>query len=155
MQVGMLDIYPVFEPSQKITSQLFDVEFTKQIGPAGVPFFMHNQTVRAMIAETESITNTPFPEWFQAQGMLTEFILYSGFVQHKGILDVLYSTDCNFGVCNICHSEVGAVDRKFNEMQKSLTVSIHRNAWTQMTQEQRWQYRDFLVERGITKAGIL
>lgn len=155
--VGELDVYPVFEPSRQITNKLFDIDLKKQLGPGGVPFLMNNKMVRAMIAEVEQRTGADFALWFQEQGMLTEFILYSGFIQyHCGSLGVLHNTSKNkLTNTNVCHSEVASFDRKFKGMPDTASVSIHRNAWSQLTQEQRWQYRDFLVERGITKAGIL
>lgn len=155
-QVGQLKIYPVFDRSKQIVNELFNIDLQHQLGPGGVPFVIHNQMARALITEVENRTAIKFPEWFQAQGMLTEFILYSGYIQYRGLTDILYNVDNNaITPVNVCHSEVGAFDRKFNEMQTALTASIHRDAWTQMTQEQHWQYRDFLVERGITKAGLL
>jgi hypothetical protein len=155
--VGQLDVYPVFEPSRQITNKLFNIKLQKQLGPGGVPFLMNNSVVRAMIVEVETLTERDFPTWFQEQGMLTEFILYSGFVQYRyGSLDVLHNTSKNkLTNMNVCHSEVASFDRKFTEMAKSSSVSIHRNAWSQLAQEQRWQYRDFLVERGLAKASLL
>lgn len=152
--VGQLDVYPVFEPSRQIVNSLFNIELQKQIGPGGVPFFLHNATVRSMITHIESITQQSFPTWFQAQGLLTEFLLYSGYVQyHLGSFEKLYNTDfSNIHPCNLCHSEVSSFDRKFNEMQQShiLTVSVHRNAWNQLLDQQRAQYQDLLQARGIT-----
>jgi hypothetical protein len=151
--VGQLDIYPVFERSQQIVNQLFDISLTKQLGPGGVPFVLNNRAVRAMIAEVEDKTATSFPEWFQAQGMLTEFILYSGYVHLHGGFDKLYNVGTNAIIpVNICHSEVAAFDRKFNEMHNALTVSIHRAAWTELTAEQHQQYQHFLIDRGIIAA---
>lgn len=152
MQVGTLDIYPVFEPSQQIVNRLFGISVEKQLGPGGVPFFVHNQMVRAMIAEVERLTCMDFPEWFQAQGMLTEFILYSGFIQHRNCTDVLYSDTNALSVCNLCHSEVAMFDHKFKQMSQSLTASIHRKAWDQLTPEQRQQYQHFLIDRGVIAA---
>ena len=155
--VGQLDVQLVFEPSRQITNKLFNVDLQKQLGPGGVPFLMNNTVVRAMIVEIEKLTDKDFPTWFQDQGMLTEFILYSGFVLHRyGSLDVLYNTSKNkLKPTNVCHSEVASFDRKFKEMANSSSVSIHRDAWSQLTQEQCWQYRDFLVEQGIGTAGLL
>ena len=108
---------------------------------------------RALIAEVEQRTAMKFPEWFQAQGMLTEFILYSGYIQYRRLTDVLYNVNNNVVVpVNICHSEVAAFDRKFATMQNALTVSIHRNAWLELTSEQQKQYQHFLIDQGITSA---
>lgn len=152
-RVGQLDIYPVFERSRQIVNELFNIDLQKQLGPGGVPFVINNRAVRAMIAEVEQRTSTAFPEWFQAQGMLTEFILYSGYIHLQDGFDKLYNVDVYEVIpVNICHSEVAAFDRKFKNMQNSLTVSIHRNAWTKLTAEQQQQYQHFLIDRGILAA---
>jgi hypothetical protein len=152
---GMLPLYPVFEASQRITEQLFDITMTQQLGPGGVPFFFHNDTVRFMISETTFRTQQSFPVWFQAQGRLTEFVLYSGYVQHRyGSQDSLYADHRSVHPVNVCHSEVAAFDRKIVEMQESQTtsVSVHRGAWQALDTGQRLVYRTYLIDRGITAA---
>ena len=159
IHTGLLDIYPVFEPSRKITSELFDIDLKKQLGPGGVPFIMHNDTVRMMIAETTIRTKTSFPYWFQQQGMLTEFILYSGFVQFLcGDLTVLYSDKNKLGTqVNVSHDEVDQWNRKFFQMTRlnTFSVSIHRIAWKNMLTQQRNEYKEFLIQRGIEAAADL
>lgn len=149
--VGELDIYPVFEPSQRIVNQLFGIDLVKQLGPGGVPFIINNAQSREMVQWIQAHTQQPFAEWFQNQGMLTEFILYSGWIQYKfGNLDKIYNTTKSTIIpCNLCHSEVAAFDRKFNTMAQATTVSVHRRAWTQLTPDQQAQYRNFLISRGI------
>ena len=149
--VGLLPIYPVFEPSRQIVNQLFGLDLEHQLGPGGVPFVMNTQQVRDMIAWIESAVDQPFATWFQDQGRLTEFLLYTGWIQHNtGALDQIYNLDqIDMIPCNLCHNEVDAFDRKFAEMQRSTTVSIHRRAWPQLSPEQQTQYTDFLVSRGI------
>lgn len=152
--VGKLDVYPVFEPSRQITNKLFGISLQHQLGPGGVPFILNNQMVRAMIAKVEQLTDTEFTVWFQQQGMLTEFILYSGFIQHHcGNFDMLYNTnEVQLTNTNVCHSEVASFDRKFKEMENTSSVSVHRNAWSKLTNEQRQQYQHFLIDRGILAA---
>jgi hypothetical protein len=159
IHTGLLDIYPVFEPSRQITNKLFDIDLKKQLGPGGVPFIMHNDTVRMLIAETTMRTQQSFPLWFQQQGMLTEFILYSGFVQFLcGELTVLYSDKNKLGAqINVSHDEVDQWDQKFSYMNKSNTfsVSVHRTAWKNMSAKQRQEYQEFLTQRGIEAAAYL
>jgi hypothetical protein len=159
IHTGLLDVYPVFEPSRKITSELFDIDLKKQLGPGGVPFIMHNDTVRMMIAETTMRTKTSFPYWFQQKGMLTEFILYSGFVQFLcGGLTVLYSDKNKLGTqVNVSHDEVDQWNQKFFQMTRldTFSVSIHRTAWKNMLPQQRQEYRDLLLQRGIEAAADL
>ena len=153
---GRLPIYPVFEPSKKIVEQLFEIELTEQLGPGGVPFIVHNDTVRMMIAEVTLRTRTPFPTWFQQQGMVTEFILYSGFVKFLcGNLEVMYDRQSKLGgIINVSHDETVQWLTKINQMNKpqTLTVSVHRRAWSQLDSEQQQQFQYFLIEHGITQA---
>jgi hypothetical protein len=150
-QVGLLDIYSVFDPSRKIVSELFNISITKQLGPGGVPFILHNKLTQEMIKVVERLTGLDFSTWFQQQGMVTEFILYSGYVLYKfGNFDSLYDTKKNAILpCNLCHSEVQMFDHKFKEMSIANTVSIHRNAWKKLTPGQQQDYQDFLTSRGI------
>jgi hypothetical protein len=150
-QVGVLDIYSVFEPSRQIVNKLFDIDITQQLGPGGVPFIFNNTLTQQMIKTVEKLTELDFATWFQQQGMVTEFILYSGYVLYKfGSFDSLYNTKENAMLpCNLCHSEVAMFDHKFKEMARANTVSVHRRAWDQLTTQQQEQYNDFLKSRGI------
>ena len=149
-QVGVLDIYPVFAHSQQIINQLFAIDLQKQLGPGGVPFFINTAQAQLMVQDIESNTGTTFAEWFQAQGRVTEFMLYSGYLQSKNLIDTLYNTEiATITPGNVCHSEVAVWDRKYQEMSQATTVSVHRNAWRQLSAEQQQQYTDFLASRGI------
>ena len=111
-----------------------------------------------MISDITKLTGDNFAEWFQMQGMLTEFILYSGYALYcDGTLDLMYSNNTHYRVCNICHSEVDQFDTKLVEMQtpNTLTVSVHRNCWSQLTTDQRVAYIALLQARGITQAKSL
>jgi hypothetical protein len=111
-----------------------------------------------MIAETAFRAKKNFPAWFQSQGRLTEFVLYSGYLQYRfGGFDAFYSPDNAVFPCNMCHSEVSRFDSKLAEMSlpRTSTVSIHRNAWSQLTPEQQQQYRDLLIQRRISQAESL
>ena len=153
---GRCPIYPVFEPSKKIVEQLFEIELTEQLGPGGVPFIVHNDTVRMMIAEITLRTRTPFPTWFQQQGMVTEFMLYSGFVKFLcGNLEVMYDRQNKLGgIVNVSHDETVQWLTKINQMnnRNTLTVSVHRGSWQKLTAQQRQEYRDLLIQRGIEAA---
>jgi hypothetical protein len=158
MRVGHMPVYPVFEPARQIVNEFYQIDLDSQLGPGGVPFFFHNDTVRLMIAETAFRARQSFPNWFQAQGRLTEFVLYSGFVKYRfGSFDAFYSPDNTVFPSNLCHSEVARFDAKLVEMSlpKTSTVSVHRNAWSQLTLEQQQQYRDLLIQRGISQAETL
>jgi hypothetical protein len=153
---GVLPLYPVFAPAKKIVDELFDMDLQQQVGPGGVPCIVHNDTVRMMIAEVTLRTRTSFPIWFQSQGVLTEFVLYSAFVQHLcGDIGVLYDQNNHLGsIVNVSHDETDAWLIKINQMHKgeTITVSIHRGAWEKLTSPQRQEYRDLLTQRGIEAA---
>jgi hypothetical protein len=151
-RVGTMNIYPVFEPTRLMVNQTYDIDMTKQLGPGGVPFFFQNDAVRLMIAETTFRVKQKFPLWFQGKGRITEFMLYSGYLQYRfGDFETFYNPECSFGVVNVCHTEVDQYDRKLEAMKNNdpLTVSIHRNAWRQLTDEQKQAYQHFLLDRGI------
>jgi len=151
--VGQMAIFPVFQPSADIAGALWNITVTEQLGPGGVPYFFHTATVREMIADIEQRTRQSFPFWFQAQGRLTEFVLYSAWVQYRDLYHSLY-TRTAIVPCNIDHSEVDRIDQRLAEMQQinSHTVSIHRGAWSHMTADQRMKYQHFLIDRGLTSA---
>lgn len=156
LKVGQMDVFDVFRPAKDIVDNLLNIDLVKQAGPGGVPFFFHNDTVRFMISDISLLTRVSFPTWFQQQGRLTEFMLYSGYCQYKyGSLDVFYQSNNDFGrVVNVCHSEVDVFEQKLQSMNdpKTMTVSVHRKAWQQLSQQQRTGYRMFLIDKGIISA---
>jgi hypothetical protein len=159
IQTGIMPLYSVFAPAKKIVDELFDMDLQRQVGPGGVPCIVHNDTVRMMIAEVTLRTKTSFPIWFQSQGVLTEFVLYSAFVQHLcGDIGILYDQHNHLGsIVNVAHNETDSWLIKINQMRKgeTLTVSVHRGAWEQLTAPQRQEYRDLLTQRGVQAAADL
>lgn len=152
--VGTIPVFEVFKPSQKITNELFKIDLTHAIGPAGVPFYFNNELLNSMVAYVEQLANKSFATWFQEQGMLTEFILYSGFVLHTyQTFDNIIATQ-HYQVMNLCHSEIGIFDIKFKGMQNpdTLTVSVHRNAWSQLSEHQKQQFVQLLMNKKISSA---
>lgn len=156
IKAGSFPIYEVFYPSRDITNQLFGIQLESQLGPGGVPFFFRPQLIRGMISWIESRVNESFVTWFQSQGRLTEFILYSGYVHMTQ--DPSYNLDQNsIKPVNICHSETGIYDIKLDQMrqQNPLTVSVHRRAWSNISQLQQQAFRDFLISRNLSFGGDL
>lgn len=154
-RVGTLPVFPVFEPTRLMINELYSIDMKDQLGPGGVPFFFQNDVVRLMVAETTFLAKKSFPIWFQARGRITEFMLYSGYLQYRfGGYDTFYSTESAFGAVNISHSEVDQFDIKLKQMQDlhTLTVSIHRDAWSQLTADQRQEYQFRLIEADILGA---
>ena len=155
---GYFPIIEVFYPSRDIVNELFNINLINSAGPGGVPHIFNTKLIYNMINDITKLTGENFAEWFQMQGMLTEFILYSGYVLYcDGTLDLTYSNNTHYQVCNICHSEVVQFDTKLVEMNHSnvLTVSIHRNCWSQLTNGQQLKYVMLLESQGITRAKSL
>lgn len=148
---GQLDIYPVFAASKQITDQLFDIDLPAQIGPGGVPFLVEPQLVRDMMVNIYRRTGQTFADYFQSQGRLTEFILYSGYVWSCDQTFERYHAQSKISPCNLCHSEVALFDQKLQQMRHpaTLTVSVHRHAWSQLLPDQQQQYWNLLSQRGI------
>ena len=149
-------IYDVFRPSQDIIESVLDIKMTHQAGPGGVPFFFHNDTVRFMIADITFHTRTSFPKWFQDQGRVTEFMLYSGYVQKRyGSLESIYADRApEMDPANICHSDPRSFDDIMADVGKRHVVSlgIHRRRWATLTEQQKQKYRLYLIDHGITAA---
>jgi len=159
LTLGTAPVLEVFQPACQIASQLFGVPITHVAQPSGVPFFFHNQTVREMIVKIGQQTDQSFPTWFQQQGMLTEFVLYSAFIKYKyGDLNQVYLDQNKIKICNnVCHSEVNLFDHKLQEAKqlRPLTMGVHRRAWTQLSPDQQQAYVAYLVGQGIDQAQIL
>jgi hypothetical protein len=160
MSWGHYTIQPIFEESGRITSELFQIDLKNVLAPMGVPFLFDNRLVRGLIAKIEHRTQTPFIKWFGDCRLLTEFILYSGYIQYLyGSLDAVSTVNSAtaYRVCNICHSEFENFDTKFNFANNAsiLTVSIHRRAWNQLRPDQQQRYRDFLVSKNISTGADL
>ena len=155
---GYFSIIEVFYPSRDIVNKLFNINLINSAGPGGVPHIFSTKLICNMISDITKLTGEKFAEWFQMQGKLTEFILYSGYVLYcDDTLDLMYSNNTHYRVCNICHSEVAQFNTKLVEMQtpNTLTVSVHRNCWSQLTTDQRVAYIALLQARGITQAKSL
>lgn len=152
---GLFPIQEVFTTSARIVGELFGVTVDRNGGLSGVPFMFKNDDIRSMIEEIENRTKEKFPKWFQDQGMVTEYILYAGYCKYKyGDLANVYSKTMPYQVANLCHSQTGIIPNKLSEMAEEcrLTVSVHRRAWTHMTEEQKETYKQLLIDRGIKTA---
>jgi len=156
ISLGYYPIQPVFLPAQQIVSNLFNIDLRNVAGPMGVPFVFDVALIRLMIKTVTQLTNCDFAEWFQGHnGLVTEFILYTGFVlYHHSDLDTVYAQhNAQYLITNICHSQIDVADDLLQVMPSSLTVSVHRNAWNQFSQQQKDTYRQLLVNHQITVAG--
>jgi hypothetical protein len=113
-----------------------------------------------MITDISARVGGNFPEWFQKQRVLTEFILYSGYMEYiHGSLDKVCTIPPStkpYGACNICHSDIEHIDQKLEQMLSNdpdlLSVSVHRRAWDNFNNKQKELYRTMLLSRGICRA---
>ena len=77
---NLLQTQPVFESARQTVEQLYQIKLDNIIGPGGVPFLFHTETVQAMIADTEQLAGKSFIDFFQSNvcypNLITEFYLY-------------------------------------------------------------------------------
>lgn len=152
---GTYPIPEVFKTSAQIVGDLFGVVLTSNGGSSGVPFFFHNQTIRNMLTEIKARTAQEFSDWFQQQGMVTEYLLYVGYNLYlHGSMDKFYSMTHPYGVSNLCRNQTNIIDIKLVEMTRAnnLTISVHRYAWAVMSPEQKESYKKILISKNITTA---
>jgi hypothetical protein len=152
----LINIFPQFVEAQQSLEKMFDISFTKAIGPGGVPFVMHTDTVRSMIAYIESNFETTFDDFFQTKcrypDLITEFYLYSAYVQYRyGNSTLLYSNTQDWDCVNLADWQVDEFDRIYHEMSlpTTLTVSVHAQAWNLLSQQQKFLYLELLESKKI------
>ena len=108
-----------------------------------------------MISDVTFKVRESFPAWFQKQGMLTEYLLYSGYVQWKyQSLDSLYNQRSSLFPKNLCHSDLDKVETRLQEFKlpETTAIGVHRRAWAQLTPAQKNQFRMTLIDSGIFTA---
>ena len=149
---GYVPTMQVFDSSREFVEKLYNIKLDRVIGPGGVPFIFHTDTVKNLV---ESIDN--FIEFFQVHvrypTLVTEFHLYSGFVLFQyGSYEELYNSQAGYSVVNVADWEANIFDQLFNHMQTDknlLTVSIHRRTYQHLTQEQLLTWVLFLEEHKL------
>ena len=146
-----------FHEAKHCVERMFGGILDKIIGPGGVPFLFHTQTVADMIAKCEELHNNTFPEFFQQHvqwpNLLTEFYLYSGYVKYKyGNIRELYTSGQKWDCVNIADWQIENFDELFNTMRlfKTLTISIQSKAWQLMSEEQKLKYVTLLKTKDLT-----
>lgn len=146
----------VFKPAEEFTEKFYNIESKEVIGPGGVPFFFHTETVIDLIRDLEENRNTNLLDFFSKNVMtpvfLTEFVLYSGFVKYKyGTHNTLYSQTQDYAVTNIADFQKYEFDTIFEQMQKeqNLTASIHRSVYPYLTPVQLANWVNFLFDKGL------
>jgi hypothetical protein len=153
---NLLQIQPVFESARQTVEQLYQIKLDNIIGPGGVPFLFHTETVQAMIADTEQLTGKSFIEFFQSNvcypNLITEFYLYSGYVKYKyGNFDSLYNQKQRWTCINVADWQVEQFDLLLQDMQRflTLTVSVAGKAWRLLNTEQQQAYLAVLHKKHL------
>ena len=154
--INSLEPFPEFNSSKQCVEQLFKLVLDKIVGPGGVPFLFHTDTVRSLITDIEIMTRTTFSNWFQTNVrhpiFLTEFFLYSGYVKYKhGNLRELYTPGQKWDCVNLADWQIDKFNEIYDEMRlfKTLTVSIQARAWPSLTDEQKLKYVTLLKTKNI------
>ena len=142
-----IEIFPQFIEAKESIQNIFGISFDEAVGPGGVPFMMHSDTVRDMIKYIETTAETTFTDFFQTKcrypDLITEFYLYSGYVSYKyGNILELYSGQQNWHCANLADWQIDQFDDVYQTMRlfKTLTVSIQAQAWNILSQQQKLLY---------------
>ena len=155
--------FQAFSNELAFTEEFFETLTNKTIiGPAGVPFMFHTNTVRALINSIENITDCDFVDWFCSHvanpPRITEFVLYSVYVMYKyGNYTSLYKKldKPNYLYYNVCDWQVSDFDSIYrniqNNINQTLTVSVHRRAYQLLSLEQKQQWLALLVDKKLIK----
>ena len=148
-----IPVIPVFKSAQEFLENYYRIRMANVIGPGGVPFMFHTQTVRSMFKELD----VPFLEFFSKHVRLptniTEFMLYSAYVIYKySDYNSLYSTSQPYIVQNIADFQVNEFDKILENMNYpvTLTASIHGRVYPWLTDDQYERWCSFLVDKKLT-----
>jgi hypothetical protein len=150
--VGRCNSFPEFADSQKFVEEFYNIKFEQCLGPGGVPFVFHTDTVNGLVNSIEN-----FPDFFQTAlrypNLATEFHLYSGYVLHRHqTYDVLYNKSMYYSILNIADWEAGNFDQLYHRLKTNktlLTASIHRRTYKELSNIQIKQWIDFLKEKNL------
>lgn len=152
MQVGTDIIAPIFAQSQRLVNEIFGTDMTQVPGPGGVPHFLHTPSVQNMLEFLQAHTHDTFLNWFQSQGMITEFVLCAGWIHREhGGLHELYQGPAHYQAFNICHSQAQQFQQLFASIghARNMSVGLHRRVWPVLSIAQQRQYVIFLAQRNL------
>ena len=146
---------PVFAPAQEFVEKYFNIRSPLVIGPGGVPFMFHTETVKDMFDEIPDFfnffcTHSKYPD------LVTEFMLYSGYVVKKyGDHNSLYSQHQYYSFCNIADWQIPEFETAWNltENENLLTISIQERAYPHLNDEQFYRWIAFLQSRFVLLPG--
>jgi hypothetical protein len=142
---------PVFRPAQIFVEQYFNITSPQVIGPGGVPFMFHTETVKSLVSTIPDFFNF-FCKHMKYPYLLTEFMLYSGFVKQRyGNHSTLYSQRQFYKFCNIADWQVSEFDKiwKLTEDPSLLTISIQERAYKHLSDQQFDTWINYLKSKNL------
>jgi hypothetical protein len=151
----LMPLFDGFKSAQPFLTEFYGRHYRHIIGPGGVPFTFHNQSVRSMIDEIQTNTNRQFDDFFcesvQFPINITEFTLYSAYILSKNSFNEIYTYRQPYKVVNIAHFQIDEFSKLFQEMQLplTLTASIHKNLYPNLSQTQYNNWCDFLADKKL------
>ena len=149
---GTCGIFKEFVDSHRFIEQYYNIKTDRVLGPSGVPFLFHTDTVKDLISSVDN-----FPEFFQTHvrypHLVTEFHLYSGFVLQKfNTFETLYNPSQYYGCHNTSEWQTDTFDQDLRMLQAStkiLTASIHRRAYKLLSENQIGAWVNFLYGKNL------
>lgn len=142
---------PVFRSAQTAIEQYFNIQLPQVIGPGGVPFMFHTETVKDMVDYIPDFFNF-FSSNVKTPTNITEFMLYSGYVikKYQSYGD-LYTGQQYYQVTNLADWQIDEFDAILQHMgsSRNLTSSIQGRAYPHLSHQQLDQWLDFLLTKHI------
>lgn len=142
---------PVFKSAQLFVEQYLGINLPHVIGPGGVPFMFHTDTVKDMVKHIDNFFDF-FVEHVQLPNELTEFMLYSGYViyKHKSY-SALYAQQQHYTVTNLADWQLDDFNQILGRMGSghNITASIQGRAYQHLTLEQLDCWTEFLLTKQL------
>ena len=141
----------VFKSAQDFIETYFNIICPLVIGPGGVPFAFHTETVKSMCQEIPNFFNF-FCKNVKYPAGLTEFMLYTGYVLKKyQTLNKLYSDNQYYSFFNLADWQVKDFDTvwKLTKNENLLTASIQQRAYPHLSDEQFNAWINFLQSKNL------
>jgi len=156
INIELQQIQPAFQDGWNFLVNEFGLKDPKQqLGPAGVPYIFRTDHIRELFTWVMSKYNQTFIEWYSKHSMyptlITEFLTYSAWVYKSEGGYHSVSNNQPWQPVNIGRGEGFIFDEKFAEMSlpSTLTVSIHRDAYNELSETQKSQWATFLKEKRL------
>jgi hypothetical protein len=150
--VGTIPVFSVFTSSQRFLEQHYRIHMPETIGPGGVPFIFHNETVRSLVNSFDDFVGF-FKTNMTNGNAVTEFHLYSSFVLARdGTYEKLYNKTQYYRCHNIAEWEIDKFDCLHDILVNDpliLTASMHRKAYALVSAPQLDKWQQFLTEKKL------